>query len=703
MVRYRGAVVATWLAVLVLGLLSMSGLNNLLSTSLVVPGTDSAQANAILLAHFGENVEGSYTVVLAFDHATPHQVTALEQRLARSAATVAGGRVIEQRAIGGVLYADVATTLDFRDATVATALFRRTLEREGLGRALVTGPAALNYDLTPVLASDLRVGEVVALLVALLLLVAVLGLCWAVVVPFLVASATVAGAIGVAFLLAHHVLMVLYVPNVIALIGFGLAIDYSLLIVHRFREALAPTDVEVTNAIVATMASAGRSVVVSSLTVGIGLATLMLVPVPFVRSLGVAGLVVPAVALGATLTLQPALLSILGRGGVRPRGVPGVMGADDALGTAWGRVARRVQDRPVVVLVGATTLLLALTTGALWLQLTPGSIYAIPPTLQSARALTLANDRIGPGVITPDQIVIDLGAAHRANLPSLSAARLHLAEAVLHDPEVFAAAIDVKAPFVDVTGRYEQILVIGRHEFGAVQSQQLVRDLRSVYVAPSALASSARIYVAGAPAQGVDFLGSVYGAFPWIVLLALVLAYVVLVRAFRSVLLPLVAVVLNLLTVAAVYGLLAIVFRFGVGSSLLGTYRVSQIEGWVPIFLFAMLFGLSMDYEVFIVSRMRESWDQTHDSRAAIVEGLTRTGGVVSAAAVILVGALAGLIAGHVAGLQELGVGLAFGVVLDATVVRGLVLPSVMTLLGRWSWWLPATVARVLRERPTPG
>jgi RND superfamily putative drug exporter len=180
------------------------------------------------------------------------------------------------------------------------------------------------------------------------------------------------------------------------------------------------------------------------------------------------------------------------------------------------------------------------------------------------------------------------------------------------------------------------------------------------------------------------------------------LAYVVLVRAFRSVLLPLMAVLLDALSVAASYGLLVVLFRFGVGADLFGLYRVSQIEGWVPVFLFAMLFGLSMDYEVFFVTRMRESWDKGADNNRAVAAGLARTGRVVSVAAVIMVGALCGLVGGRVAGLQELGAGLALGVLVDATVVRGLLMPSLMVLAGRWNWWLPAAIARLARVEASP-
>ena len=210
------------------------------------------------------------------------------------------------------------------------------------------------------------------------------------------------------------------------------------------------------------------------------------------------------------------------------------------------------------------------------------------------------------------------------------------------------------------------------------------------------------VYVGGAPAQGVDFLSNVYGSFVWIAALIALVAYVILVRAFRSIFLALVAVLLDALSVGAAFGMLVAVFRFGFLSPLLGTYRVAQIEGWVPLFLFAMLFGLSMDYEVFIATRMRESYDRLESTNEAIVEGLSHTGGVVSAAAIIFVGALSGMVFGHIAGLQELGLGLSFGVALDATLVRGLVLPSVMALAGRLNWWLPEGVARILHTAPSP-
>jgi RND superfamily putative drug exporter len=186
------------------------------------------------------------------------------------------------------------------------------------------------------------------------------------------------------------------------------------------------------------------------------------------------------------------------------------------------------------------------------------------------------------------------------------------------------------------------------------------------------------------------------------VLGVLVLTYLLLMRAFRSLLLPLKAVLLNLLSVGASYGLLVVVFKWGAGQSLLGLYEFQQIEAWIPIFLFAMLFGLSMDYEVFLVTRMREAWDESHDNVRAVGLGLERTGRIVTAAAIVMVAAFSGFVAGRVVGLQEFGIGLAVAIFFDATIVRALLVPSLMALFGRWNWWLPARVARVARVRPSP-
>ncbi|MGB8197355.1 MAG: MMPL family transporter [Acidimicrobiales bacterium] len=701
-IKRRVIVIAIWIAIILLGLVAASRLTGLLTTSLTVPHTGSATANTILERDFHDNVEGTFTVVVPFKNATPATIAALESKVKAAAATVPTGSIGEERAVDGILYVNVNTALDLGRAANVTGDLRSALHEAGLSDALVTGPPALQHDLTPVLTNDLHRGALLAGVLALLVLIAALGICWAVVIPFLVAGATVTGTLGVVYLLAQHFLMVLYVPNVIELIGLALAIDYSLLMVHRFRTEVRHDDVSVEDALLATMHSAGRTVVLSGVAVAIGLATLLIVPVPFVRSLGAAGLVVPVFSLAASLSLQPALLSYFGRRGVRPIGLRGLMSRRDVTTGLWSRIARGVVRRPLLVLLSTLIVLGGLSSSIFWLQLTPGSLTAIPQNVDASRALTLVSGRIGPGAITPIEIIIDTGRRHGAASGTASRARLALAKLVLKDPDVAIVAIGHTVPFVNPTRRYEQIVVVSREYFGSAGTQHLVNVLRDRTIPSMTFPAGTTVYVGGAPAQGVDFLNTVYGAFPWIVALALLLTYLVLARAFRSLVLPLIAVLLDLVSVGVAYSVLVAVFRFGVGSRLLGTYHVSQIEGWVPVFLFAMLFGLSMDYEVFIVTRIRESWRAGANNADAIVEGLSKTGAVVTSAALIMVVALSGLVFGHIAGLQELGVGLALGVLVDALIVRALLLPSIMTLLGERNWWFPRATARALRATARP-
>jgi RND superfamily putative drug exporter len=701
-VRRRVVVILCWAAVVLVGLFSTARLPSLLSTSLAVPGTGSERANAILTQRFGDNIEGTFTVVFREQNVSSATVRILDHRLAIAARAVPTAQASTLQRGTGILYGNIGSRLDLQQAAAYTGPLRHALKAAGLPSAYVTGAPAVQHDLSPVLAGDLHVGELIAVLTALAFLTLALGVSLAVVLPFVVALCTTSGALAIVYALAHWFLMVLYVPNLVQLIGLGLAIDYSLLIVHRFRQELADEARPLDDAIVATMVTAGRTVVLSGAAVAIGLSVLFVIPVPFLRSLGAAGFLVPVVSVLAALSLQPALLSVLGRRGMRGLRPRWLGQSDDGGHGLWSRLAHMVMRRPLMVAVGAAAVLLAAAVPVVWLQLTPASVTAIPPNIQSDRGLAILRDRVGPGVITPIEVVLDSGTPHGALTPASNAATLRLAHELLDQPDVFVVAIGTRPPYVDSSGRYRRTVVIDRDDFGDEASQQLVHRIRALLVPAADFPPHAHVYVGGAPAQGADFLGSVYGSFPWVVLVVAGLAYMVLLRAFRSLLLPLMAVVLDALSVAASYGLLVVVFRFGVGARMLGLYHVSQIEGWAPVFLFAMLFGLSMDYEVFFVTRMRESWDRGAGTSRAVVEGLSRTGRVVSVAAVIMVGALCGLVGGRVAGLQELGAGLALGVLVDATVVRGLLMPSLMVLAGRWNWWLPAAVARVVRVEASP-
>ena len=255
---------------------------------------------------------------------------------------------------------------------------------------------------------------------------------------------------------------------------------------------------------------------------------------------------------------------------------------------------------------------------------------------------------------------------------------------------------------MDTAGRHARVIVVGLHDYGSPETRGLVARLRHELIPAAGFPAGTVVVAGGAPPQGVDFVQRSYAAFPWLVLAVLLVTFVTLFVAFRSLLLPLQAVLLNLLSVAAAYGLLTLVVQHGVGAGLLGVDRSPAIEAWVPIVLFTLLFGLSMDYEVFIVAPMREARDAGDDTRSAVRHGLVRTGRIVTAAALIMVVVFSGFVAGQVPGLQQFGLGLALGVLVDATIVRLLLVPSLIVLCGRANWWLPAWAGRLPRRPPSP-
>jgi putative drug exporter of the RND superfamily len=663
--RFRIAVVLAWLAVAGAGIYAATSLPPLLSNSFAVPGTDSDRARLILQHRYGERPEGTFTVVFQVKRPSDRGLRReLRRRLLGVSAVVPGGQVGPLRAGGGVLYADIGSTLDLRRAKAYTDDLRAELWTRSGPPVLVTGQPAIQHDLDPVIASDLHRAEAIAVPVALLILFLTLGISWAVAVPFLFAAGTITGSLLVVYGLAHEVSMVTWVTSLVELIGLGLAIDYSLLIVLRLREELESAG-DAQAAVVRAMSTAGRAIVFSGLAVAAGLALLLFMPVPFIRSMGVAGLVIPLVSIVAALTLQPALLSLFGRRGLRRLEV-GVR-----LPTfPWGRLGAWVVRRRVIVLVLSCAVLVGAALPAFALGLTPGSISGIPHSLESVRGFDLLRKRVAAGAVTPTEVVIDAGSRAATHT-----AANRLVGALFHDPEVLLVAGGPSMPYVDPSGRYSRVFAINRHVYSAAPTRRFVDRLRETIVPALELPPGARTYAGGIPAQGVDFLDRAYGAFPWLSVAVLLVTFLILLRAFRSIVLPLKAVVLNVLTVAAVYGLLEVVF--------------GEVDGWVPIFLFATLFGLSMDYEVFLVSRVREFWLDTGDNKLAVTRGVERTGRVITAAAAIMAVAFSGFVFGRVEALRQFGLGLVLAVVIDATIVRTFLAPAFMAVVDRYNWWLP--------------
>jgi RND superfamily putative drug exporter len=686
-IKHRLAVVATWLLLIVFGGLATANLNQHLTTSLTVPNSDSAKAQEILLKNFGENLEGSFTIFYKFKQATEPEIAEYKSSISKAVAEIPTARVTQLRAISGVLFASVTTNYSLTEAAKYTVALRESLGKQGLSDAMVTGPPAINTDVSPVLDRDLHRGQLIAITLTLLLLLLVLGLSWAVLVPFIFAAATISLSISLIYLIAQKFLMVLYLPNIVELIGLGLAIDYSLLILYRFRRELQINEnSDLAGAIERTMNSAGRTVMVSSLTVAFGLATLLLLPIPFMRSLGIAGLIVPLASLLAALTLQPALLSYFGKYLAAPNRYPGLLAKLEFANNSWAKIARLSVKWPKRVFTISLTALLLLCSGAFWLQLTPSALTALPQNLESAKALTLVTSSAGPGVITPAVIMVDFGKPGLAYAASTSEARKVLTAKLSKDPEIFIVAADVTPTFVDSTGQFMRIFLIGRHALGAPETHDLVDRIRTKHLFDTGFPAGTKFYLGGPPAQGADLVDRISAYFPWLIGLALILTYFLLMRAFRSIWLPLKAIALGLISVAVAISAIVCVFRYSVGSAWMGTYQVDQVEIWAMVFLLVVLFGISMDYEVFLVSRMREAIDRGATNDEAIVEGMASTGGVVTAAALIFIAAVSGLIGGHFLGLQQIGIGLAVGVFIDATLIRGFLLPSAMVLLGKYNW-----------------
>jgi RND superfamily putative drug exporter len=675
-VKARTLVLTIWIALTACGLFGASNLDQYLTTSLTVPGSTSAAANEILNEKFNENTEGTFTVMYKYKQASADQIADFKVAVAQAARVIPGAEITNEKAFAGTLYTNIGTSFELKQAATYTRALRQALITQGLTGALVTGPPAIESDVVPILSSDLHKGQLIAVALAILLLIATLGMTWAILIPLLFGLATISTTLGIIYLLAHKFLMVLYVPNIVELIGLGLAIDYSLLMVHRYRRELGQSQ----DPIAQTIKTAGRTAVISGITVALGLATLLLVPVPFVRSIGLACLILPIVSILAAITLQPILLTMLA--------VASTVGFKGVLEFSFERLTNLAIAKPRKVFVSTLITLSILMSALLWLQVTPSSLSAIPANLESAQALNSVTDKVGVGVITPHEIVIDLGT--NSDSPDIDATRFEFAKRLADNPEVFTVASGHKWPYIDASGRYLRIYVFGKHDLGSDQTQQLVQQLRDYYIPNAGFPTGTKIYLGGAPAQGVDLLDAIKSSLPTIISLIVLITFFILLRTFRSVVLAVKAILLDLISIAASFATLVLVFKFGVG-----TYQLEQLEAWVLILLFAILFGLSMDYEIFIVSRMREAWDRGASNEDAIREGMRNSGAVVTAAALIFISALSGLITGHFAGLQQLGTGLAAGVLIDATIIRGLLLPSAMVLLGKWNWWLPG-------QRKTP-
>jgi RND superfamily putative drug exporter len=703
--RHRIFVLLAWIATLVVAGVASSQLSDLLTNRFTLPGTDSQRAERILQEHFGQRSTGSFTLVV---ESHGDDVAALLPRArtaaARAAAELPTGTLVSVLPLGdSTIAAQIVSKLDPADAKGSTEAMRRAAGTIAGASLYLTGQAATEHDLDPVFAEDLKRGELyLAIPIALVILVFTFGTL-SFLLPFVFSLVTIPTTLGIIWIFANYMELTTYLTNLVSLIGLGIAIDYSLLIVYRFREEIR-NGRDRDEAIVTTMNTAGRAVVFSGTAVAIGLALLLFMPLPFMRGFGVGGLIIPTVSVIAAMTLLPALLSLLGRRleGVRllPRKLM-ERRADHEHGF-WAKLAHWIMRYPWPVAITTTAFLLLLAAPALALELGPGSNEGIPKRLESVQGLDVLAAAVGAGATAPTAVVIDTGRPGGATDPGVRAALARLQTGLEADPQVARVDFVAGAPqHVDATGRYLNVQVIGKSDYGKPESLEFVDRLRGEVVPAADFPAPVIVVAGGGPPGGRDFLDLTYSWFPWLVAAVLLATYVLLVRAFRSLLLPLKAIILNCLSIAAAYGLLVVVFKWGAGEPF-GLISYDQIEGWIPVMLFAMLFGLSMDYEVFLVSRMREEWDAGASNDEAVVVGLEKTGRLVTAAGLIMFAAFMGFVAGSIVGLQQFGFGLAAAILIDVTIVRSLLVPSAMKLFGRYNWWLPDRVAKIVRVPPSP-
>jgi len=462
----------------------------------------------------------------------------------------------------------------------------------------------------------------------------------------------------------------------VALVGLGVAVDYSLLVVVRWREERAH-GADRDEAIVRAMETAGRAVVFSGTTVAIGLLALVALPVPFLRSVGYGGLLIPLVSVAVATTLLPVILATVG-----PRLDWPHIRTDDRASRSWTRWAGLVVRRRTLAACAAVAVLAALLAGATTIRL--GAANGNPDTIsrsgQARQGLEqLEHSGIGAGVLSPIEILA----------PRTQAAAL---------PQLLNRLDGIQGAVAPATG--------GWHRGGNAIVEVLAHDDSSATVdrvRETAHAAGPDVRVGGIVAQNDDFVSAVYGSFPLMIALIAVLTFVLLARAFRSLLLPAKAVLLNVLSVAAAWGVVTLVWQHGYGShALWGIPAAGSIPSWLPLMVFAFLYGLSMDYEVFILARMREAYDRSGSTETAVVEGIGRTGRLVTSAALILFLGFVAMATAPDTSVKMIATGLGAGILVDATVVRALLVPAAVSLFGRWNWWLPRLPARLLRTEPSP-
>jgi RND superfamily putative drug exporter len=499
------------------------------------------------------------------------------------------------------------------------------------------------------------------------------------VVPIFMAVVSIMTTFGLLLVLTQLTTVSPIVQFLIALIGLGVAIDYSLLVVSRWREERSH-GASGDEAVQRAMETAGRAVIFSGITVAIGLLALIALPLPFLRSMGYGGMLIPLVSTLVAITLLPVVLAKLG-----PRLDWPHRRTDDKASRAWTRWAQGIARHRWLAAGAGMAVVLALVVAATDLQLGSSDANTVAKSGDAKDGLVaLQRAGIGEGSLLPHEVLVGGGSD-----PARVATDLDRVDGI--HGAVAPADADWRR------GGTALVEAIQIPDSGSGEGEETLAAVRE-----TAHAAGPDVRVGGQPAANADFIDAVYGSFPLMIALITITSFILLARAFRSLLLPAKAILLNILSVGAAWGVLVLVWQHGYGSeAIFGIEATGSIPSWMPLMIFAFLFGLSMDYEVFILSRMREEYDRTGSTETAVIQGIGRTGRLVTSAALILFLAFVAMASGPGTDLKMMATGLAAGILLDATVIRALIVPAVIALMGRWNWWLPERPARWLRVQPS--
>jgi RND superfamily putative drug exporter len=684
-VRHRFTVIGVWVVITLFGAFAAGKVSHRWLQSFSIPGYAAYEANARTLERFGTGMRPPNVVVL-HTNGDATKSAAIQAAMDRVAHVSPQARTSSFFSTGSLAYVSRDRHTAFMEVYPSgTASFDKTSGADAAREAAADGlPAGISVHVTghDPLEEASSAGEsggasvlvevLVGALGALVVLLFVFGTLPAVLMPLAVAAAAILNTFTLVWALTYVTDVSIVVQFLIALVGLGVAIDYALLMIFRFRDELREgKDVE--SALVETMTHAGRSVIVSGSTVAVGLLALIVLPVPFIRSIGIGGMLIPAVSVIAAITLLPAMLAVLGGrvNSVRvfPRRFAGGGRPEDG---PWGRWARFVNRRPLPVALAGIAIVGALATVGTQLNPNEAQLKSFPGRGDAiAGRDQLQGAGISAGVMKPFDVLVEHGAD-----PEPVAAKLRGVAGV-------AGAV---APRDWRSGGDSIVEAFPAIDGAAGGIQRIVNRVNAALDGTDAT-------LGGTAAADRDFVHAVYRNLPYVLAFVILLTLGLLARAFRSIVLALKAAVLNLVSLAAAFGVVVLVFQDGHGSSLWNIDAVHAINAWIPLMIFAFLFGLSMDYEVFMLSRMREAYDETGSTERAIELGLARTGKLVTSAGLILMFAFLVLSTTPGFEIKQLAIGLAAGIVLDATVIRALLVPALMRLLGSANWWLPGPLA----------